>query len=335
MKKIIAVMLATVFITVTFAQTAPQTSGGGGGTSVLPISSQDELRNYALARVVKGSISLSSPSMDYSYNGLIYKEVDGLYAEDVLSKLIQTEFVFRLKNPDDVITGYLYLRDGNNGYCMFYGQAQFKVGEKPNYSIWMQSIPLLRGVQSAEILALNPDGTSSANRQELAVTSNGQLLFSPWMAGAPNGLLSVRFTDRLVIYPLAAPKAEAVGSSSVNLAGYQIEGHYQFRNPETVKITEVWQRPTVFLEIPVTNGNPEITFDVMGLVQNVQEVVFERPTAMIVSLVNGSEWSPIPFSGEEPTIIKLMPANYRIRFIWNKFGRPGMLYTGPSGGGKG
>lgn len=46
-----------------------------------------------------------------------------------------------------------------------------------------------------------------------------------------------------------------------------------------IKILEVWNRPTVFLEVEDVRI---CNFDVMGLVQGVGETYFERPESMEV-----------------------------------------------------
>lgn len=344
MKKILlSVLVLAALIPAIFAQTESTPSsggGGGGGTSVLPISSQDELRNYALPRSVRGTISLDSPSMDWNFEGSkTYVEVTGLYAEDVLGKLMQAEFVFRLKNGGDLVTGHLYLFDAA-GHNLFYGRAEFKAGEKPAYSIWMQNIPLLGNVQAAEVLALNPDGTSSANRHPLDVSGGKQLMFRPWLAGAPNGLLSVKFTDgTLAVYLLAAPKAEPVGSSTVDLAGYKIEGHYVFRNSDphlTVKVMETEHLPTVFLELTGADIQ-NIVFDVTGLVVKNGMIVREKPVSVLVYIAGEDSPAIYPMPKDSDfLIISLAPRSYRVRFEWANFGQRDALYTGPmDGGGKG
>ncbi|MEN9613767.1 MAG: hypothetical protein RLZZ347_74 [Candidatus Parcubacteria bacterium] len=299
------------------------------------IAGSDNLRNYALKQVKRGFISLSSISMDYTYKGGVTSaEVVGDYAEEVLAKLGAVEFVFRLTNPDDAVNGYLYLYDANNN-LLFYGSTQFKLADlangKPKYSIWIQEIPLSTGVVSAEVLALNPDGTTGGQVNRLRVNDNGQLLFQPWMAGVGNGLLVVKYKDGDVLtYRLANPENESTPSVSSESSEFSIQGHYVFKDPSPrkIKILALWDRPTVFLELTVESPM-SIEFDIAGVIQKGSEIQFERPTAIIAE-----GWSVKLFQ-DVTTNMALPKGKYRFKFQWKEFGSPGLLYTGPSDNGKG
>ena len=345
-KSIVALLaLLAALVVPVYAQTESG-GGGGGGSSVvgLPmIQSQDALRNYALSIAKFGSRSVNAPTLDWNWVGNInYTNATGAYGEEVLDKLFNAEFVYRLTNPEDKISGYVYLYDGkftenNNPNMLFFGNAQYtladlKVG-KPQYNIWPQSIPLpLSNVSSAEVLALDEDGKTA--RSESLDINNGQPKLNPWFAGAPNGILAVKFQDgSLVTYDLASPTGE-IPVGSRESATWKVENHYTYKTGEkalTVKVIELWQRPSVFLEVAIAQN---IVIDVMGLVQMDGQTTFERPLSMEV-IPQGKDDGVIVLLKDGPTDINFPVGQYRIRFHWINFGKPGLLYTGPTDGEKG
>jgi len=322
-----------------WAQSETTPSGGGGGSSVgvLPfdlsvVQSQDRVREYALKSVVKGSRYVSSDSMDWSYSDSVTSvNVTGTSAEDVLDKLFAVEFAYRLTNPDDTVNGWVYLYDKDGGF-IFYGNARYtgsSVGaEKPAYNIWMQNIPMLSGVESAEVLALDEDG-KTARRYQLGVDVNGRLLFPSWYAGAPNGILAVRFSDgSLVTYNLADGNGQSPDPTKDTVASYKIDGHHVFKDGK-VKVLETWVRPTVLLDLSSSQTDGSLVVDVMGLVQDNGQTYFERPTKMVVTLEDGTE-GEVDLNADGPTTFdNVDAAKYRFRFVWENFGKPNTLYTGP------
>ena len=74
--------------------------------------------------------------------------------------------------------------------------------------IYLQGVPTLSDVESAEVIVLDENG-QTANHYEMTVNQYGWLVFSsPWMAGSPNGRLVVKFKDgTLLTYDLASPEA--------------------------------------------------------------------------------------------------------------------------------
>lgn len=316
---------------------------------ILPIQSQDALRNYALASVTHGSRWVNAESMDWNYPGKISNaEVTGNGAEAVLDKLFGVEFVYRLTNQKDEINGGVALYDNSNN-LVFYGQAKYTAAslakEKPQYNIWMQEISLLDldNVQSAEVLALDEDGVT-ARRYQLQV-EQGHPRFQPYMSGAPNGLLAVRFNNGTVVtYQLANPVGQVPETETDGSSSWKIEGHYVLKtgaDPEPrVVIVEPWIRPTVLLTV-TTFSERIITFDVSGLVQMDGKTSFERPSAIVVTQVNGPFSGKIITSSDKPVDVAFKNGTYRVLFEWKSFGQPNTLYTGPespspvSGGGKG
>lgn len=348
---IIAVPQGIAYAQETVVADFGDSGGGGGGDGViidgLPmIKSQDALRNYALGITKFGSRSVYAQTLDWNWTeNFTHTNAIGAYGEQVLNKLFSAEFVYRLANPEDRIQGYVHLYDGeftesNDPSMLFYGYAEYTFVDlmvgKPRYDIWMQHIPLpLANVNSAEVLALGEDG-KTANRQQLEINNKGQIMFPPWMAGAPNGILVVNSRGGLVTYDLANPVGE-VPVGSRESSAWKVDGHYSYmaggEKPIVVKIIEIWQRPSVFLD--VRTENQIVTIDVMGIVQKDGETLFERPVSMEVTRQGGSTPQTLTLM-PGPTEYKFPKGQFRIRFNWTDFGKPNMLYTGPTdGGGKG
>ena len=339
-KSIVAMFIAfTLIAFVAYAQETPTDSGGGGGGSssdsgIYVVQSPDLARDLVLRLGHQGSIYYYSRSTDWDYTGTqTYTNVTGKYAEDVLAQLAAFQYNIRLKNPNDIITVYAYV-NSDNGDTLFYGQETFKVGEKPKIQTWQQFVPILKNVKSAEVIPLNDDGTSG-QPITMQVSSQGELLWGPWLSGAPNGLLAVRFNDgTLVTYRLSKP----VGQSPIpsgGMASLSIQGHYIFVDSDApvIDIIEVWNRPTAYFEC----GKGFITFDIRGVVQLPDgSTMLERPSAMELTDENGNNAFQYKLSTTGPSSIPLMSGKHRVRsFQWNLFGQPNMLYTGPTDGGKG
>ncbi|MFA6273199.1 MAG: hypothetical protein WC673_01775 [Candidatus Paceibacterota bacterium] len=355
-KSIVAMFIAfTIIAFSAYAQDPPNppTSGGSGGggsspviTALPMIQSQDALRNYALDIARFGTRSVNAPTLDWNWVGNInYTNATGAYGEQILDKLFNAEFVYRLTNPEDKISGYVYLYDAkfgndNNPNMLFFGNASYTLADlkvsKPQYNIWMQSIPLpLSNVSSAEVLALDEDG-KTARRESLDI-NNGQPKLNPWFAGAPNGILAVKFQDgSLVTYDLASPTGE-VPVGSHESAAWKVDGHYVYKTgekPTRVKIIETWQRPSVLLE---ATAPQYIVIDVLGIVQMDGKTIFERPVSMEVTRQDSGETATVVLNNEmtDPPKVLFPAGQFRIRFNWTNFGKPNNIYTGPTDGGKG
>ncbi|MDP3962336.1 MAG: hypothetical protein Q8Q03_00505 [bacterium] len=355
-KSIIGSVIVVIAMSANFVGAQEKGGGGGGGGGetqisspvpatptpvVIPaqlpfIASQDALREYALAQVVRGSRSIEANSIDWSFNeNFTSVEAFGNGAEDVLNKLFSFDFKYRLTNPDDKITGSVWLSD-SSGQTIFYGRADYAAAKevKPQYGIWMQHIPILSGVRSAEVLAIGEDGTT-ANRIPLEVNRHGQVLFGSWLAGAVNGILSAKFSDgQVATYKLSSPTSQMVGASTEADSSWKIDSHYVYplsEKPKVVKIIETWNRPTVLIDVAV---GEVVTFDVTGIVQMNGVTSFERPAAMIFTDQDG-RMNGAKLSGETTQIDFPTAGQYRIRFDWVNFGQPGTLYTGPQDDGHG
>jgi hypothetical protein len=300
----------------------------------LPIGGRDQLREYALDTVVRGFRDVESPSLVRIKGEPVYVEVSGDGAEDVLNKLLAEQINFDMVNISDKITGRVWLYNAN-GRLVFYGQSQYTpatVGKAgPNYNVWMQSISLpIYDVASAEILVLNEDGQTT--RTEQVRIENGQPIFQEWMAGAVNGVLSVRLDDGSVYkFDLWNPVATGLATISESGASWQIPGHHVIpasSAPELlVNFVEAWELPTVLLEVDATQL---VKLDVLGMVTIDGRNMFERPIGVIFTQVDGPLSGAGPLSEIGPSTIKLPGAGkYRVRFEWKNFGQSNTLYSGP------
>lgn len=341
--------MSVAFVSAQVPTVSPYPSGGGGGnatiiTALPMIRSQDALRNYALSIAHFGNRNVQAPSMDWSWPGMITgTEVSGAFGEEILARLFETEFAYKLTNPDDNITGFVYLYDVPFDSevpvnMLFHGSANYSATDlltgKPQYNIWMLDIPLpLSNVSSAEVLVLDSDGITA--RRIPIVVKNGQLMFQPWLAGSPNGILVSRDENgRTTTYDLSNPVGK-VPTSLIERPDYKVDGHYIYETgekPITVKIIETYNRPSVFIRVL---GGAVVTIDVMGLVQEDGKTYFERPGSMEV-IPNGKDggWT-VPLNSDKPTELKWSIGEFRVRFNWINFGKPNMIYTGPMDGGKG
>ncbi|GEM_PF-3289033 len=306
-----------------------------------PWTSPAAARNYALAHCVSGQVSIQSQTMDYSFSGsMTYTNVSGICAEDILAKLAKIDFKFRLLNPEDTITEYLWLVDGE-GHTSFFGSVQFTLADiakngQPRCEYWQQGLHIFDNVQSAEVIALLPDG-STGNISAVEVDQNGHLVLWPWMLGASNGLLAVRYVDGSVqIYQLNSPVHVSPAQDDTG-SSFAMPGHYVFKDPSLISILETYNLPTAFVE--TTSDNETITLDVGGVYTDPQgNTVVERPYSVEVSSpANGDPTSVkyIDLPAAASTITLPKKATYRMMFHWANFGQNNTLYAGPYNGGGG
>lgn len=326
MKKILSLLLVVGLVTITAT-----------AQNKLPIKSQDALREYALGKVVRGFRDVTANSMIWSQDKPTWIEVRGNGAEDVLNKLFDTELLYSLANSLDKINGRVWLYDGDDN-LLFFGSAEYLASvigkDGPQYNIWVQRIPLLENVQSAEVFALSEDGTTM-RRYDVALDQNGHILFDPWMSGAPNGILSVRFKDGTVMtFNLWNPVEDQPDALVEGNPTWKIDGHYVIPPSEkslvNVTIVEAWTLPTIYLE---AKANQSFRLDVLGVVQLDGTTTFERPMFSTYTQVDGPLSGAGPMANNQPTVVQFPVAGiYRVRFDWKHFGKPYALYTGPDGG---
>ncbi len=331
--KIIVTMLCIVGFSLNIHAQSPSPAIPVAITPIVALSSPDALRNYALSKVVRGSVWYYSRSIDWNYTNTstgtnIDYSTNG--AERILNDLMGFRYNIRRINTNDPFEGYNYLQDSELN-TLFYGYTRFEVGEKPNFNIWMQDVPMFDGVKNSEVLFLNEDG-ETVTFQHLYV-KNGHVMMRPWLAGVPNGILAVHMQDGSSwSMVLSNPAPHIVNPETGDgSASYNIQGHYVANTNNTnIRIVELYNRPTVYLETP---GGVYFNFDVTGVYQNESgNVVQERPTALLIDWPNGSVTEITLNNG--PTQVNLPRGNHRIRFKWEHFGQPGAVYWG-GGVGKG
>jgi hypothetical protein len=307
--------------------------------NTLPIGSEDQLREYALGKVVRGSRSVYGRSVTQVDNKPTWVNVKGNNAEEVLSKLFDTEITFGIGNTNDFVEGNVALFDSSDN-LIFSGYTQYKVSDlvsgPPQYNIWMREVRLLEGVAWARILALNPDGVTT--RTENVQVANGQVIFEPYMAGISNGILEVSFKGgSLSYFNLWEDKAHDPVVGSEFFPEWKIQSHYVVPGNDsviiTVKFVETMFQPTVFLK--EVKAGQVVVFDCLALIYPDGMPAFERPTSVIITKDDGS-MSSAPISNDSLTSLKLAPGSYRLRFTWPTFREGRMIgYQSNNDGGLG
>jgi hypothetical protein len=334
--------LFTVIITLATGLVRAQDPTPAPKIAILPIQSPDATRELALGIVDHGTRSVWAASIDWNWEKTkTWTSATGKGAEAVLDQLLGTELVYRLTNPEDVITGYIWLYDKNNN-LIFFGSAQYvssqlAKGYKPLYGVWIQEVPILEDVLWGEVLALDEDG-KTGNRQSLRVNDLGQLMWRPYLSGSPNGVLVAAFKNgNTSTYNLWNPVAETP-YAVFDDGGYKIPGHYVvnggicpvgFTCTSTLKIVELYERPTVLFRAPT---DQQVSLDVMGVVYENGFTTFERPYAVDVTYDSG-ESKTLKLDVNAPSTIALLKGEPRLKFHWVKFALPYTLYAGPIDGG--
>ena len=298
----------------------------------MPVWSPDVARLYALSQVRSGRMGIHCRTMSDQQTEVV---VSGDGAEDVIRQLSEVEFNFEVLNPEDWVSLYVTLTGDDGGISLLNGSyvARAKDWVNPHVDLTVSSIPVLSGVESAELLILNSDGTTW-NRQNVWV-GNGRVIVDGWMMGVPNGTLVVRFQDgRVRTYRLGSPDAgtdvDAVKgrASSIGLAN-----HFAFTDP-TLVILVVSERPTISLTVNTVteSGIRDVTFNILGIDWRGEE----KPTSIfLVDKITDQSIEGISFPMHDGVSSLGLPAGqYQIFFIWDQFGSKEPLYTG-GGGGKG
>ena len=314
------------------------------GAVSLPIGSEDQLREYALDKAVRGYKDVTADSIREVDNSPLFAKVVGNGAEDVLNKLLSIPITFSLANTNDEVRSQVWLYDSEDR-LLFYGQSRYKVGTVgktgSEYSIWMQDVPLLDNVQSAKLFVVNSEGVT-VNSKDLRV-ENGQVIFDPYLAGSINGIMTVMFTDGSEsVFDLSNPKSVTPAVVTSSSSNWNIEGHHVIQSSDgdtvLIKFIEFNYLPTVL--VTVKEGQ-KVVLDVMGAYHNEKgSVTFERPNRVFVSEVGGEGWGGEGGMLPDTSVILPIPQNrsgmYRIRFGWENFRQGRRLYDGPNDGeGKG
>lgn len=308
------------------------------GAVSLPIGSEDELREYALGKVVRGFKNVTADSIREVGDSQLFAKVVGNGAEDVLNKLLSIPISFTLANTNDEVLSQVWLYDEKN-QSLFYGQSSYKVGTVDNktgseYSIWMQDIPLLDNVQSATVYTVNSKGVT-VNSKPLMVRG-GQVFIAPYVTGSVNAIMSVVFNDRSeMVFDLSNPVAIEPSVTTSSSSNWNINGHHVIPPSSSdkvlVKFVEFQTLPTVL--ITVAKGQ-KVEVDVLGAYYNdVGVITFERPKSIQIIEVGGEGWGGEgDLSQDQPTILIVpqnRPGTYRLRFGWEHFQQDRRLYDGP------
>lgn len=305
----------------------------------LPVYSQDALRSWAMNQVRYGVAEVWAGSLDWDFPGTRVVQAAGKNGEQVLADLARAEFSFRVGNPDDSVQVSAQLRDGN-GRALFSGGTkvpvdQFKKGGGPSVQLNIHDVPLIGGVQSAEILVTGEDGVTVRTRH-VEVDEGGWMTFPSWMAGVPNGILSVRYkTGEIILYPLSSGAGVTpVGQNGG--ANFGVLGHsvYQLMGGlNTIQIRAVGERPSFYIE--ALEDNARFVFDVAGLVYAPGGQYWEKPSGYYVQGPDGQVLGPADLPSGNGFTLQKKGMAVRVFFEWNQFAQPGNLYTGPEDGGKG
>lgn len=316
------------------------------GAVSLPIGSEDQLREYALDKVVRGYKDVSADSIQEVSGYNLFAKVVGNGAEDVIDKLLSVPISFSLINTNDDIVSRIWLYDDRDR-LLFYGQSTYKVdtigkgGNSPQYNIWMQEIPLLDNVSFANLFVVNDEGVTSSSRSLLV--KDGQIMFDPYLAGSVNVFMGVKFTDDTeMVFDLSDPKSVTPPTITSSSSNWSVEGHHVIPPSEgdvvQIKFIESNHLPTVLVTVGV---GQKVELDVMGAYYNEKGViVFERPNHIFISEVGGEGWGGEgdlpPYAVSTLPIPQNRPGVYRIRFGWEHFHQGRRLYYGPDDGmGKG
>ena len=310
----------------------------------LPIMSQDQVREYALGCVVRGYRVVNATSMELQPGEKSWVEVYGDNAEEILDQLLKSPIKYTLGNPGDVIRGNIWLYD-KYGNAIFYGGAEYSAAEAsgkaggPTYAISLNRavITFEKKATSAEVLVLDEKG-KTIRAIPLDVDDYGNVLFNPWFAGVPNGILSVKFDDGTIVTTrLSYPYEDISERVNEEISDWAIEGHYVSRSPKNVvyiDIVETQNLPTIFIEAV---AGQKVVINVQGLVQADGQPFLERPLNFAYIGENESGSGMMPSDG--PITLQFDTAGkYRVRFTdWPNFMKPGYLYMGPyeDGMGKG
>lgn len=294
----------------------------------MPVASDDQIREYALAVVVKGARSISAPSAVWSPDRPTSVEVIGHGAEDVLNQLLAKELVIGVINPADEINGQIWLYD-SEGFCLWYGQSSYRADSKvgPKYNLWIQEIPLLEDVNRSVIYIFNED-KQTVGQQDLAVR-DGHVMFPPWLAGTRNAVITVWFkNDEVVSWSLDGGSGEVPSTVSDGGRGqWKIEGHYIVPENDTPMVSLEFTATVLPTALIVIKENQLLQVDVAGFTYGKGGPFFERPTEIILTRVSDGVMEKAPLDQEEPTVFPgVNPGTYRVRFTFPLMGEGKWMY---------
>jgi len=284
----------------------------------LPVYSRDVLRLHLLEQVRGGYIVLWAPTMEPA---AVWVEVNGGSIREVLGLLSKEEFVFRVKNPDEKISGYADLRS-ESGEILFVGSISFSAkelssGNLPVFRLMMSdrvwiTVPGAKGVEISAALVFQREDGSTERTDPLNVdTKEGRILFPTRYAGATGVLLTITgpqgesFTQRL---------SEAGGSfAPLNKTDsiFVVADHYFFDDPSVVEVVGMSGMPPT-AEILLT-AERIVKFSVKGFIA--EDASYEVPYAMV--LIKDGEVTEYPFGDRFQ--IRLPKGRYQVFWRWTRF----------------
>jgi len=330
-------------------------SGGGGGISY-PLSIP-ELHDRALMRELGlkvarwGYRDVDVQSINNYYPGTsTFTNGVGRNADDMQDQLFDVHFVFQVVNPKDLITGrnWLFADPDDISHPSFFGETVPYSGldtNRPLYVLNQYETPLtmLSNVVSATIVALNTDGTSSA--QKIPVTiRNGVPWYGPWYVGQMNGLFEVTLDNGSVrssiSYPLYAV-TNVPPASVKDDPEWKISGHYHYRVLRSMKVTNLYQVQRESYELPDSYITNEVavssTVDILVFYNDNGVTMTERPYEMEVESLITHQKRTVPLSTTGTTVVHYEVGEWKGTPHFHKFPPASYLYTGEnvSSGGSG
>lgn len=316
-----------------------------------PIQSREVTKVASMSTVARGVIEMQSSDpngIDYTYsNSVTTVTVTGQGLRKIREQLLATPLKYRLHHTNTELYGYLSFFDSASNLLWFgftqFSAAQAVPGFVPDYTLWMQALPILTDIASANLFITNSLGQGSVYPYDLEI-SDGRVLWPPFMSETENATLStVQKDGALVNYPVMNPVPKVVVPVS-QTATVSLENEHIYTytaNSLTLISITVSNRPII--ELKVTGGIPVgVGFDIFGVSEVNGQLVTNRPTHIVFvteGMQPGQGDFTFPLSQTEPTYFPVSSAvNYIIYFLgWpDHFDpRPLLQYGGPSQVGSG
>lgn len=323
MKKMVQLIGIACFAMVTVL-TAAQT---------LPITSQDVLRQYAMSQGATGGIYYDCTSANWNYSGTKSNiQVKGSSGEEIMAELAQFQYVLDIRNTNDIVVAYAYIYDTDQN-LLVYGYGSALPGQPMNVQYWIQGVPLPITVSAATVLVVGDDG-KTAYQYPVRLTPAGRPVLSSVFAGASNGILAVTYPDGSGATFNLFDTGSAPDSVTTVSASMSLPGHYVLTDPSTVKIIELWNRPSVFLTL---SADRMVSFDVSGYVYE-DGGYFEHPSAVVDLSTLRKDGSYATYDLTKVPAAGFVAGQHRLVFVWNRFAQNQLgvpVDGGSTSGGKG
>lgn len=300
----------------------------------MPAWSPDVARLQAKAWVRAGRITISSTTM---VGGSVELCVVGENFDDVLNKL-SASLQFQVVNREDWVFANVALwGDLGEDVTLFFGSRSARARDwvpHEHIDLTVASIPVLAGVDRAELLVLSEDG-STWDRWNVRV-QGGHAVIDSWLMSRPNATLIAYFEDGSIkTYSLGEPSAGRGPLGSNGQSGVVLADHYTYTNPTEVNLV-VTERPSLEIHTSSQDGCSTL-FDVVGVNP---DGGLERPTAMVQVYYTEDGTLRVagvfkPWADGRFTLGMSGPHTFYFFFLWDQFGAKEPLYTGGGGVGVG